>query len=145
MNKIQIYRSINHVKRLKEKQIKDNQILSEVPYYLMKILLEDITKNKFNDNLNLIPPNWNNLYFLDKTPTSKLGLDGYDDDFAPGAPYNHRLWKSGELLFNNNNWLKIGHKTQLITSCNRIEQSFIDNNKGHIALITIQKEYSKMK
>ncbi|CAG8816848.1 14554_t:CDS:1, partial [Racocetra persica] len=97
---------------------------------LLQLLSITLNRKEIIDNIpsaqtspveTLLPPNYHLAYFLPKDYEHELSYDGYKTKYSPPAPFLRRMWAGGELIFNNENLLRIGQKATMTTKIRDVE------------------------
>jgi len=107
-----------------------------------------------------VPPSWHLLYFHSLIHESNLAGDGYEKEFSPPSPFNHRMWAGSSLNFSPSqpssstsfstydtaqsvkasNPLRVGDCVRQKTTVDKVLLK--KGNRGETVFVTILKEIS---
>ncbi|KAI8138323.1 hypothetical protein BJV82DRAFT_646580 [Fennellomyces sp. T-0311] len=91
-----------------------------------------------------LPPAWHLAYFPPRVTEQDLSPDGFEQDWKPPAPFNHRMWAGGELEWNPENPLRVGEEAQMESSIRDI-QFRPAGRRGDSVFIWVDKKISNDK
>ncbi|KAI8098764.1 uncharacterized protein BX664DRAFT_255242 [Halteromyces radiatus] len=68
-----------------------------------------------------LPPGWHLAYFPPRCPEQDLSKDGYEQDWKPPSPFDHRMWAGGKLRWNQKNRLRVGQDVTMTSQLKRLD------------------------
>ncbi|KAI8344494.1 hypothetical protein BC941DRAFT_408785 [Chlamydoabsidia padenii] len=68
-----------------------------------------------------IPQGWHLAYFPPRCPESDLSPDGYEQDWKPPSPFDHRMWAGGRLRWNPKNKLRVGQEATMVSRLDQVQ------------------------
>lgn len=91
-----------------------------------------------------LPPAWHLAYFPPRVLEEDLSSDGYEQEWKPPSPFNHRMWAGGELKWNPDNPLRVGDVAQMESSLRDV-QFRPAGRRGDSVFIWVDKHISNAK
>lgn len=71
-----------------------------------------------------IPPGYHLVYFTPTASSDELATDGTDIAYSPKTPFIRRMWAGGEIVWDKENWLRVGQDvvetTQLLSAVPKV-------------------------
>ncbi|KAI7851788.1 hypothetical protein BDC45DRAFT_203453 [Circinella umbellata] len=113
--------------RTLQEHTETKDIITASPLNLLANTLNEKSLSFTGDTLpkrgTMVPATYHHVYFPPRTRENELASDGYETQFhPPSPPFNQRMWAGAELIFDNENPLRVQDQAKMITKVNRIEQ-----------------------
>ncbi|CAO3611839.1 unnamed protein product [Cunninghamella blakesleeana] len=102
-------------KEMKLKRVVEHDTIEASLFNLMGNTLDDpIYRNDHLPSVGTeLPPGWHLAYFPPRCPESSLSKDGYEQDWKPPTPFDHRVWAGGQVRWHPHNRLRVGQKVSM--------------------------------
>ncbi|KAI9304832.1 hypothetical protein BJ944DRAFT_146404, partial [Cunninghamella echinulata] len=109
-------------KEIKKKRTVEHDTIEASLFNLMGNTLDDpIYRHDHLPSIGTeLPPGWHLAYFPPRCPESSLSKDGYEQDWKPPSPFDHRLWAGGQVRWHPNNRLRVGQKVSMHSQLRKV-------------------------
>lgn len=130
----------------RNKKIVEQDIIAASQFNLMGNTMDHPVYNgtRLPENGTELPPAWHLAYFPPRVLEEDLSSDGYEQEWKPPSPFNHRMWAGGELKWNPDNPLRVGDAAQMESSLRDV-QFRPAGRRGDSVFIWVDKHISNAK
>lgn len=121
-------------------RIEEKDQLDASSFNLMGNCLNDpiYHHDRFPSHGTSIPQGWHLAYFPPRCPESDLSPDGYEQDWKPPSPFNHRMWAGGKLRWNPKNKLRVGQEATMVSRLDHVHW-LPEGQRGDTVFTTVDK------